>query len=293
MYPIDSQKKTDPNTSSAIAYSDVGQKGNAILLIHGLFDHKGTWDWMAPHLNGRRLVTPDLLGHGESNKIVFSSKTRKTGLTPDLHSSCIRDLIIRLDLNDFIIGGSSYGGAIALNTYIRYPEIRERVKSIVLVAAAGYSQSIPSYVKHMGGWLGNILQKPQIHKFCYQSGILKAGIRRSVKRCFYNPQSIPNGLVNDLFEQCSNIRLIEGYHLTTRSLMNIDFEIIQKNLSSVTCPALIIWGLQDQIIPAKNALSYANDLPNAEIAWIESCGHAPHIEQAKKTGECISTFAVN
>ena len=293
MYPIDPHTKIEPNTSSSVAYSDVGQKGNVILLIHGLFDHKGTWNWIIPHLNGRRLVTPDLLGHGESNKIIFTSKIKKTGLTPDLHSACIRDLIMRLDLNDLIIGGSSYGGSIALNTYIRYPEIRERIKGIVLVAAAGYSQSIPGYVKRMGGWLGNILQRPQIHKFCCQSGILKAGIRRSVKRCFYNPRSIPDGLVNDLVEKCSDIRLIEGYHLTTRSLMNIDFDKIQRNLSSVTFPTLVIWGRQDQIIPAKNALSYANDLPNAQVALIESCGHAPHIEKAKKTGEYISEFAVN
>ena len=281
------------NISNAIAYSDTGEKGNPIILIHGLFDNKETWSWAAPYLNNHRLITPDLLGHGESNKESFSASIKKEGLTPNLHSECIRDLILQLDLNNFVIGGSSYGGSIALNTYIRYPEIRERTKGIVLIAAAGYQKYIPRYVRRMGGWLGYILQKHLIYKFCYKTGLIKNGVKQSIKRCFYDSNFVPIDLFDNLIRQLSDMRLIEGYHLTARCLIGLDFKIIQKQLYSVICPTLIIWGRQDQIIPPHNALYFARDLPNTEVAWIEDCGHAPHIEKAKQTGNCIKKFCDN
>ena len=83
---------------------------------------------------------------------IFSNMTKQA-------NDCIKDLIMRLKLKNFILGGSSYGGGIALNTYLRHPEIRDQIKGIVIIAAAGHSQSIPPYVRRMGGWLGKIKEK--------------------------------------------------------------------------------------------------------------------------------------
>ena len=293
MYSIVSSQKTDPSNAYSLAFSDIGKERKGILLMHGLFDNKETWNQLIPYLDSYRLILPDLLGHGESSKFIFSKTMRRTGLTPDLQSACLKDLIVRLKLNNFILGGSSYGGGIALNTYMRYPEIRNQIKGIVLIAAAGQSQPIPPYVRRMGGWLGKILQKRSIFRFCHKTGLLKIGVRRSVNRNFYDSRSIPDGLVDNIVKELSDIRLILGYHLATRSLIDFDVEIVRKKLSSVACPTLIIWGRQDQIIPEESAISFANELPNAKIEWLDSCGHAPHIEKAKQTSEYIKKFALD
>lgn len=31
-------------------------------------------------------------------------------------------------------------------------------------------------------------------------------------------------------------------------------------------------------------------MPNAELRWVEECGHVPHLEQPDKTAELISDF---
>lgn len=293
MISIVSPQKTNPSNLYSLAFSDIGEEGKGILLLHGLFDSKATWNWLIPHLDSHRLILPDLLGHGESSKFFFSKTTHQTGLTPDLQSDCLKDLIVRLKLENFILGGSSYGGGIALNTYLRHPEIRDRIKGIVIIAAAGHSRSIPPYVRRMGGWLGKILQKQPIFRLCHKTGLLKRGVRRSVNRNFYDSRSIPDGLVDNIVKELSDIKLIQGYHLATRSLIDFDVEIVRKKLSSVACPTLIIWGRQDQIIPAESAISFANELPNAKIEWLDSCGHAPHIEKAKQTSEYIKKFALD
>lgn len=31
-------------------------------------------------------------------------------------------------------------------------------------------------------------------------------------------------------------------------------------------------------------------MPNAELQWIEECGHVPHLEQPDQTADAIATF---
>jgi hypothetical protein len=35
---------------------------------------------------------------------------------------------------------------------------------------------------------------------------------------------------------------------------------------------------------------FVEELPNAELQWIEECGHVPHLEQPKETAEAIASF---
>jgi hypothetical protein len=32
------------------------------------------------------------------------------------------------------------------------------------------------------------------------------------------------------------------------------------------------------------------ELPNAQLRWIEECGHVPHLEQPEETAEAIASF---
>jgi hypothetical protein len=35
---------------------------------------------------------------------------------------------------------------------------------------------------------------------------------------------------------------------------------------------------------------FVEELPNAQLQWIEECGHVPHLEQPKETAEAIASF---
>ena len=50
----------------AMAYIEVPGAEPALLLIHGFTDTSRSFSLLAPHLAGRRLVMPDLRGHGAS-----------------------------------------------------------------------------------------------------------------------------------------------------------------------------------------------------------------------------------
>ena len=50
-------------------------------------------------------------------------------------------------------------------------------------------------------------------------------------------------------------------------------------LARVTAPTRIVWGRQDQIIPVECGTLYHQAIAGSELAVIEQCGHAPHLEK--------------
>ena len=62
-------------------------------------------------------------------------------------------------------------------------------------------------------------------------------------------------------------------------------------VSKIDVPSLVLWGRQDGILDGNEfANKFLETLPNAQLQWIEECGHVPHLEQPEVTAKLISTF---
>ncbi|MEM6448482.1 MAG: alpha/beta hydrolase, partial [Cyanobacteria bacterium P01_D01_bin.123] len=46
----------------------------------------------------------------------------------------------------------------------------------------------------------------------------------------------------------------------------------------------------DRILGTKDAAKFEQTLPAGQLAWVQQCGHVPHLEKATFTAECIDTF---
>jgi pimeloyl-ACP methyl ester carboxylesterase len=55
-------------------------------------------------------------------------------------------------------------------------------------------------------------------------------------------------------------------------------------------PTLIIWGRNDIITPPFVAKEFHEGIPNARLAFIEECGHAPPIEQPDEFARLMREF---
>ncbi|KAL3910899.1 MAG: hypothetical protein SGILL_007504 [Bacillariaceae sp.] len=59
----------------------------------------------------------------------------------------------------------------------------------------------------------------------------------------------------------------------------------------ITSPALVLWGRQDGILDGEEfANQFVEELPNAELQWIEECGHVPHLEKPEEAANAIQSF---
>ena len=62
-------------------------------------------------------------------------------------------------------------------------------------------------------------------------------------------------------------------------------------LAEISCPSLVLWGRQDGILEGDEfAPKFLEALNDAELTWIEECGHVPHLEQPDETVKAITSF---
>jgi pimeloyl-ACP methyl ester carboxylesterase len=63
-----------------------------------------------------------------------------------------------------------------------------------------------------------------------------------------------------------------------------------KELKHIQIPVCLIWGKNDVVTPPDVAVEFNRLLPNAELNWIEQCGHAPMMERPELFNEHLNRF---
>jgi pimeloyl-ACP methyl ester carboxylesterase len=88
-----------------------------MLLLHGGLAHAHWWDFLAPLMLDRyRVLALDLRGHGES------SWDRAADYGLEAHVSDVLSFIRAMNLEGVTLVGHSFGGQVALEYVLRYPE---------------------------------------------------------------------------------------------------------------------------------------------------------------------------
>lgn len=91
-----------------VAYRDEGN-GEALLLIHGMAGSSDSWRAVLPQLAKKyRVIAPDLLGHGQSDKPRFSDYSLGA------FAVWLRDLLDELGVSHATAVGHSLGGGVAM-----------------------------------------------------------------------------------------------------------------------------------------------------------------------------------
>ncbi|MEO9238371.1 MAG: alpha/beta fold hydrolase, partial [Jatrophihabitantaceae bacterium] len=115
-----------------LSYLDVGS-GPAVLFIHGLLGSNRNWTELIDRMSAdRRLIAPDLFGHGASAKPMGDYSLGS-------HAATLRDLLDRLGIDTVTLVGHSLGGGIAMQFGYLFPE---RVERLVLVSSGGLGREV-------------------------------------------------------------------------------------------------------------------------------------------------------
>ena len=62
-------------------------------------------------------------------------------------------------------------------------------------------------------------------------------------------------------------------------------------LGTLTCPALVVWGLRDRYIPARFGAAYAAALPSSELVELPGAGHWPWIDDPEVIDRVVGFLA--
>jgi pimeloyl-ACP methyl ester carboxylesterase len=133
--PVEKQVSVGEYT---VNYASAGS-GDPLLLLHGS-EPKESWRIWEPLLglaDSHKIVAPDLLGYGKSSRPTETPDHRAQAQT-------LKDLIDKLGLGRATILGGGWGGEVALEFALGWPD---SVSSLVLLASAYDKEQLPRLQK--------------------------------------------------------------------------------------------------------------------------------------------------
>jgi len=258
-----------------VNYAEIGE-GEPILFIHGLAGCWQNWLENLPHF-GRthRAIALDLPGFGESPMPSWPIEMPAYGRL--VHDFCEKLGIDRVAA----LVGNSMGGFVATEAAIERPERFER---LVLVSAAGIS-----FARSEGRRLEAGVRIFEA-SFPFMAGPRRAWLRRprgrhfAFGRVFRYPNKVRPEL---LHEQISPGLQSPGFNQAIRSIGGYD---TRHRLPEIDVPTLVVWGLNDHVVPTEAAIGYNRLIPESRLEIFERTGHVPQMERPARFNRLIENF---
>ncbi|OZF07939.1 alpha/beta hydrolase [Rhodococcus sp. 15-1154-1] len=238
---------------------DVAGSGPTLVLVHGVVHRRQAWDPILDLLTPyRRVVTVDLLGHGESPALE-ANVSDPLGYVVD----ALDDLLGDFDTPDAKphIGGNSLGGWLAIAM-----ACRGRVASATALSPAGFfvndldrRRAIGTFrvLRTLARGMGE--HAPRLLSF-------KAVRYPAISAFFAHPSRVPYAdAVVDTASLVSNTFVDEG--------LDAVFELPVAAEPQV--PITIAWGRRDLTLPIYERAVAKRNLPHATFITVPGVGHVP------------------
>lgn len=277
----------DEGREVRMAYSEQGDPDSRlhVILLHGLFDHKGTWSALTPHLveAGYHVIALDLIGFGRSSKPGFRSEPASRRYGAEAQVGFVRAFVERLGLDEVVLVGNSFGGGVILRSVCTPWPGGPRVRGLVLESATGYPQALPPYIRLLADWPGRLLLNRLALALGLGTGLARAIVRTAFRRVFHDRGRIPEELVEEAVDILREPETVQAYQASARNLVPADIGRFTGRYREIDVPTLVVWGAQDRIVPPLFGLLFEAEIPDATLHVLDECGHAPHLEHPAET----------
>ncbi len=250
--------------------------GPAIVMLHGWGANIFAWHRLVTPLASRfRTIAIDLKGFGASPKpddgaySIFDQADR------------VLDLIRDLELDSFVLAGHSYGGAVSLAVAL-HPARTQSIKGLILIGAASYPQDMPPALK--------IMQTPVLAHIGLNMLGPEYQVRAMLGQLVLDKQIITDEMVTQYARPLNDPLARKALTETLRQMRPPDIDRFCERYRQIDCPALLIWGREDRIVPLEIGEKLAAALPISSLNVLERCGHIPQEEKPTEVLSLISRF---
>lgn len=249
----------------SVAYMKAGN-GPPLVLLHGFIIDSQMWRPQIEDLSRDfKVIAWDAPGTGHSSD---PPETFTLGDWAD----CLAKLLDVLQVKKAHILGLSWGGILAQEFYLRYPEL---VFSLILADTyAGWRGSLPVHVPE------------ERLTACLRDSTLPSD--EFVER--YLPGMLGNSPTQEMQKELSYI--MSRFHPTGFRLMALSsaYADTRDLLPNIRVPTLLIWGEADQRSQLSVAYRLRDTIPGAKLEIIPEAGHICNLEEPVQFNKIVRDF---
>lgn len=252
------------------------EDGRPVVLLHGISDSHRTWLRMAPHLaRGRRILMPDLAGHGLSARPNASYRL-------EWHADIVGHWLGGLGLGEVDLVGHSYGGGVAQWMLLSH---RRKVRRVALVAAGGLGREVglplrlstlPVVVERFGQAFMGPGTAIALR--------IMTGLRAALDPRDLLHRSRMNAIPGTARAFVRTMRDVVDLGGQVRHFLDRAHEI--EDLP----PIALFWGEADGVIPVAHGQATSRLLHGAPLTVFPRCGHFPHVERPAELAHALAEF---
>ena len=268
-------------SSGTIQVLDEGDpSGSPIVLLHGYAGSLRWFDELSSLLGeNHRVIRLDVLGHGGSDK-------PKAGYELENQARAVAEALAELDVTGATLVGHSMGGTVATAVAEQSPElatkvvivdqaIDERYHDDSLSRELGYTPVIGQAMSRLTDLVPNSVVRDQYKEAFAPDFNIASG--------FENPDQVVEDL-NDM----TYTAFVEAADAEN------DFSNetpLDDRLSALGIPVLVVFGTEDQIYDAEEAIEPYEDIEGVQLELLEGVGHSPNVEAPEELAPLIDRFA--
>src|SRR5918912_3198281 len=248
-----------------------------VILIHGFTASTFVWkDVLLPLADaGFRVIAPDLLGYG------YSEKPRHGEYTIDAQARMILGLMDQLGIERAVLAGSSYGGAVAATCALDHPE---RVSRLVLISAVTNDEPMQQPMAKLARArvVGDLITPFMIDSRRLSRWRQKKKIRPPDSPLVYDEERLE--------AHHRPLRAANAHRAVLRTLRNWRASRIAQEAHRIRQTTLLVWGENDLEIPLRHGRHLQEAMPDARLVLFRHCGHLPQEEYPQEFTEVVTDF---
>ena len=185
-------------------------------------------------------------------------------------SATIAALMDKLGIEDAIIVGHSFGGAVAATFALEHPE---HTRGLLFLSAATHPWP--------GGgtsWYYSLSAKQMIGRLFAETVANPAGLSRigAATICVFSPNKVPDAYVDK-----ASIKLVLRPKAFRANAVDVEglYPHVLGNAPrypTIETPTVVISGDHDTVVYEEiHSIGLARDIPGAELVWVKNLGHKP------------------
>ena len=258
-----------PNEMTVHVVDEGPRDAPVIVMLHGSFASLHTWSpWAEALKDDYRIVRYDQRAHGLTGPAPDPAYARKD------FANDLKLVADALELESFVLVGSSMGGNIAV-TYAL--ENAERLDGLVLVGSSG-----APIEQEGGGMLAyTISQTPGLNRLMRYI-TPRSMVAKSLSQSVSNQDAVTDEAIDRYWE----LARYPGTREATRIRLATERPpYTEEQMAGLTVPTLLIWGVEDALVPFAAAEWYEQNLPNSQLIAYQDIGHIPMEEHAEQSAK--------
>jgi pimeloyl-ACP methyl ester carboxylesterase len=245
----------DIRKEGKFTYIESRPDGEVLLLLHGLFGALSNFGDLYTYFSKDYRVVIPILPIYEMPLI----KVSVSGLV-----DFVDDFVKHKGYGKVNVLGNSLGGHIAILYALKRPS---HINSVILTGSSGLFES----------GMGNTYPKRNNYDF----------IKAKTEATFYDPNVATKELVDEVFSVVNDRN--KGIRIVAMAKSAVRHNL-ENQLSGITAPTLLIWGMNDTITPPFVGEKFHELIKDSELYFIDKCAHAPMMEVPDRFNEILESF---